>query len=310
MEPSSLAEPVSACADAPDAPDAPDTPDAGATVGAPGGMDALVTLLRGRRLVALTGAGLSTDSGIPDYRSPEALARPRTPIQGPEFRRSERVRRRYWARAVIGWERFSGAQPNAGHRALAQLEASGALADVITQNVDRLHRAAGSRRVVELHGALAEVECLGCGAIEARERVQARMLAANPGWLARHGTGREAPDGDAELPLEESDRFELAACLACAGVLKPRVVFFGENVPRAIVEDAFARVDAAGALLVVGSSLAVFSGYRFLLRAHERGVPIAVLNRGPVRGEERATIKLEAPLGEVLPRLARALVHG
>jgi NAD-dependent SIR2 family protein deacetylase len=302
-----LAEPTSACGDAIAT---RDTPEASAE------LDALVQLLRGRRLVALTGAGLSTDSGIPDYRSPEALARPRTPIQGPEFRRSERVRRRYWARAVIGWERFSGAQPNAGHRALAELEAAGVLADVITQNVDRLHRAAGSLRVVELHGALAEVECLGCGAIEPRDRVQARMLAANPDWLARHGArgaAGEAPDGDAELGLhdgDETDRFELAACLACAGALKPKVVFFGENVPRAIVEDAFARVDAAGALLVVGSSLAVFSGYRFLLRAHERGVPIAVLNRGPVRGEERATLKLEAALGEVLPRLARALVDG
>lgn len=304
MESSNQAEPTSAAGDA------SATPDVSAELGA------LVRLLRGRRLVALTGAGLSTDSGIPDYRSPEALARPRTPIQGPEFRRSERVRRRYWARAVIGWERFSGAQPNAGHRALAQLEAAGVLADVITQNVDRLHRAAGSQRVVELHGALAEVECLGCGAIEPREQVQARMLAANPGWLARYGArgaAREAPDGDAEIGLhadDETDRFELAACLACAGALKPKVVFFGENVPRAIVEDAFARVDAAGALLVVGSSLAVFSGYRFLLRAHERGLPIGVLNRGPVRGEERATLKLEAPLGEVLPRLARALLDG
>jgi NAD-dependent SIR2 family protein deacetylase len=273
-----------------------------------GAMNALVALLRGRRLVALTGAGLSTDSGIPDYRSPEALARPRTPIQGPDFRRSERVRRRYWARAVIGWERFSGAQPNAGHRALAELEAAGVLSDVITQNVDRLHHAAGSRRVIELHGALAEVECLGCGAIEPRAQVQARMLAVNPDWLAQHGAGPDAPDGDAEIAADETDRFALATCLACAGALKPKVVFFGENVARAIVEDAFARVDAAGALLVVGSSLTVFSGYRFLLRAHERGIPIAIVNHGPVRGEDRAALKLDARLGAVLPHLASALV--
>lgn len=292
MEPSNLAEPANAGSDAP---------------GATRELDALVTLLRGRRLVALTGAGLSTESGIPDYRSPEALAHARTPIQGPEFRRSERVRQRYWARAVIGWERFSGAQPNAGHRALAALEAAGVLGDVITQNVDRLHHAAGSRRVVELHGALADVECLGCGATEPRAAVQARMLAHNPGWLARCGAEQAAPDGDAEIAAELTDRFELAACLACGGALKPKVVFFGENVPRVIVEDAFARVDAAGALLVVGSSLAVFSGYRFLLRAHERGLPIAIVNRGPVRGEERAALKLEARLGEVLPRLAKAL---
>ncbi len=276
-------------------------------------LEPLLALLRGRRLVALTGAGLSTESGIPDYRSPEALARPRAPIQGPEFRRSERVRRRYWARAVLGWERFSGAAPNAGHQALARLEAAGPLRDVITQNVDRLHHAAGSRRVVELHGALAEVECLGCGALEPRAEVQARMLAANPGWLARHGAEQAAPDGDAELdPVRGEgelaiERFALAGCVACGGALKPRVVFFGENVPRAIVDDAFARVDAAEALLVIGSSLTVFSGYRFLLRAHERGVPIVILNRGPVRGEERATLKLDARLGAVLPRLADAL---
>lgn len=271
------------------------------------GVSSLFDLLRGRRVVALTGAGLSTDSGIPDYRSPERLHRPRAPIQGPEFRRSERARRRYWARAVLGWDRLRGAQPNAGHRALVRLEAAGVVTAVITQNVDRLHHAAGSARVLELHGALAEVECLGCGALEGRESVQGRMLARNPGWLAEHARVVDAPDGDAELDAARVDAFELAACLACDGPLKPKVVFFGENVARALVDEAFAEVDAAEALLVAGSSLAVFSGYRFLLRAEARGLPIAIVNRGPVRGEDRATLKLDAPLGEVLPALADAL---
>jgi NAD-dependent SIR2 family protein deacetylase len=266
----------------------------------------LVALLRGKRVLALTGAGLSTDSGIPDYRSPEALKRPRTPIQGPEFRRSERARRRYWARAVIGWERFRFARPNAGHLALARLEAAGVVTTILTQNVDHLHHDAGSTRVLELHGALAEVECLGCGAVEPREAVQARMLARNPGWLAH--ASAIAPDGDAELDGDAIDRFVPAGCDGCGGALKPKVVFFGENVARPLVERAFAALDEADALLVVGSSLAVFSGYRFLLRAADRGAPIAIVNRGPVRGEERATLKVDAPIGEVLPGLAAALI--
>jgi NAD-dependent SIR2 family protein deacetylase len=268
-------------------------------------IDDLCALARGRRIVALTGAGLSTESGIPDYRSPEALARTRRPIHGPEFIRSATVRQRYWARAVIGWERFRHAAPNAGHRALAALERHGAVAGVVTQNVDRLHEKAGSLRVIELHGALADVTCLGCGAFESRDALQARLLAQNPGWADLHASA--APDGDADLPAELVERFAVAACAECDGVLKPRVVFFGENVARPLVDAAFALVDAAELLLVVGSSLAVFSGYRFLLRAVERKIPVAIVNRGPVRGEDRATLKVEASTGATLEALAIAL---
>lgn len=268
--------------------------------------DRLVDLVRGRSVAALTGAGLSTESGIPDYRSPEALARgPKRPIHGPEFVRSEAVRRRYWARSVLGWERIRAAQPNAGHRALAALEACGAVARVVTQNVDRLHHKAGSRRVTELHGALAEVACLACGALEGRDALQVRLLALNPGWSAR--AAAIAPDGDAELAAEAVERFVVAPCAACGGVLKPRVVFFGDNVPRPTVDEAFAATDAADVLLVAGSSLAVFSGYRFLRRAVERGTPVAIVNRGPVRGEEHATVKVEASTGSTLERLAAVL---
>jgi NAD-dependent SIR2 family protein deacetylase len=275
-------------------------------VGPDAAADRLCELLRGKSVLALTGAGLSTESGIPDYRSPEALARgPRRPIHGPEFVRSEALRRRYWARSVLGWDRMRLAQPNAGHRALAALEASGAVARIVTQNVDRLHQKAGSLRVTELHGALAEVICLSCGALESRDVLQARLIALNAGWTAHAATA--APDGDAELPAESVERFVVAPCIACAGVLKPRVVFFGDNVPRATVDEAFAAVDAADVLLVVGSSLAVFSGYRFLRRAVERGTPVAIVNRGPVRGEEHAAVKVEASTGWALERLADVL---
>ncbi len=268
-------------------------------------IDRLCALLRGKSVVALTGAGLSTESGIPDYRSPEALARPRRPIHGPEFVRSEAVRRRYWARSALGWERMRRAEPNQGHRALAALERSGVVVRVITQNVDRLHRKGGSRNVTELHGALAEVECLACGALEDRDALQNRMVMLNPGWSS--GDAPSAPDGDADLPAERVERFVVPACRACGGVLKPCVVFFGHNVPRPIVDEAFGFTDAADLLLVVGSSLTVYSGYRFLRRAVERGTPVAIVNRGPVRGEEYAALKIEGSIGPTLDALARAL---
>jgi NAD-dependent deacetylase sirtuin 4 len=265
----------------------------------------LAERLRGLRVVALTGAGVSTESGIPDYRSPEALLRPRRTIHGPDFARSAQVRHRYWARAMVGWERFGRAQPGAAHHALARLEASGAIAGLITQNVDRLHHAAGSRRVIELHGALAEVVCLACGVVEERDAVQGRMRVVNGGWI--DAAARAAPDGDADLDDEVTAAFAPPLCLACEGPLKPRVVFFGDNVPRPVVDEAFAMVDEAGALLVAGTSLAVFSGYRFLRRAAERGVPIVIVNRGPVRGEEHAALKIEAGTGATLEELARRL---
>jgi NAD-dependent deacetylase sirtuin 4 len=268
----------------------------------------LAERLRGRRVVVLTGAGVSTESGIPDYRSPEALQRRRAPIPGPEFVRSAAVRRRYWARAMVGWETFRRARPGLAHVALARLEASGAVTRVITQNVDRLHHAAGSRQVIELHGALAEVVCLGCGALEDREAVQARMRESNRGWM--ESGVRVAPDGDADLDDADVARFEPPSCERCGGALKPRVVFFGENVERPVVDDAFASVDAAEVLLVCGTSLAVFSGYRFLRRAAERRLEIAIVNRGPVRGEEHAALKVEGSTGAVLAALERALGPG
>jgi NAD-dependent SIR2 family protein deacetylase len=268
-------------------------------------IDALSSLVRGKRVVALTGAGISTESGIPDYRSPEALAKPRRPIQGPEFVRSEDVRRRYWARSALGWSRMRAAEPNEGHRALAELERLGVVAHVITQNVDRLHHKSGSRNIVELHGSLAEVACLACATIEERDAVQRRIIASNPDWSAQEASA--APDGDADLASDRVERFVVPACAVCGGVLKPRVVFFGDIVPRTTVEAAFGALDAAELLLVVGSSLAVYSGYRFLRRAVERRTPIAIVNRGPVRGEEHAAVKVDAAAGATLGALVRSL---
>ncbi|WP_224368701.1 NAD-dependent protein deacetylase [Hyalangium versicolor] len=266
---------------------------------------ALAELLRGRRTVVLTGAGCSTESGIPDYRGPGTRARARNPIQHMEFLNRPEVRARYWARSLIGWPRFSAARPNAAHQALAEMERDGAVVGLITQNVDRLHHAAGSSRVIELHGALADVRCLSCGEHVARRDLQERLLALNPGFLERQAELR--PDGDAELPLEAVSTFRLADCEHCGGDLKPDVVFFGDNVPRPTVDAAFAMVEEADAMLVVGSSLAVFSGYRFVLRASERHMPIALINIGECRGAELADVLVEARAGDVLPRLASDL---
>lgn len=255
-------------------------------------------MLAGRRVVALTGAGMSTDSGIPDYRG--AGRAPRTPIQHLEFVRSSAVRQRYWARAFVGWERFAGARPNDAHHALGRLEARGIVSGVITQNVDRLHQAANSTRVIELHGALAEVRCLACGAIEERRHVQARLRELNPGFDA---VAVMAPDGDAELSGELIASFAPPGCERCGGDLKPNVVFFGDNVARPIVDAAFAMLEEAEALLVLGTSLTVFSGFRFVRRAFERSMPIAIVNLGPTRGDPYAAARLDAPLGAVLPRL-------
>jgi NAD-dependent deacetylase sirtuin 4 len=262
----------------------------------------LAALLRDRRVVALTGAGCSTESGIPDYRGPGTRERARNPVQYRAFVAEAEARQRYWARSMIGWPRFSAAEPNGGHRALAALERMGILRGLITQNVDRLHHVAGNTDVIELHGALAEVVCLGCGMLEDRASLQARLALLNPRWEA---DVELAPDGDAELVAVEG--FRVADCLACGGVLKPRVVFFGENVPRPTVDAAFAHVDAAEALLVVGTSLTVYSGLRFVRRAAERGIPVAICNLGPTRGDPLATMRVDAPLGEVLPGLVEAL---
>jgi NAD+-dependent protein deacetylase sirtuin 4 len=270
-----------------------------------GKVGALAELVAGKRLAVLTGAGCSTESGIPDYRGPSSRHRPRQPIQHREFVHSESIRRRYWARSAIGWRLMAAAQPNSGHRALAALEARGHLRGLITQNVDRLHRAAGSRQVIELHGALAEVICLVCGDLEARHRLQARLLELNPEFPRL--AFEHAPDGDAELPDELVSAFRVPGCASCGGTLKPHVVFFGGSVPRPVVERAAAIVDGADALLVVGSSLQVFSGFRFARRAAQRGLPIAIINLGPSRADDLASLVIDAPAGEVLPALAAAL---
>jgi NAD-dependent deacetylase sirtuin 4 len=269
------------------------------------GVDALASLLRDRRVVVLTGAGLSTRSGIPDYRGPETRRRARNPIRFAEYIASDEKRARYWARSMVGWERFSAARPNDGHLALRAMEEHGVIDGVITQNVDRLHHRAGSERVVELHGALAETHCLDCGAIEPRDDVQRRLRAANPSFSP--ADVELAPDGDAELPAELVARFVAPRCVRCDGTLKPNVVFFGENVRPATLAAAYALFDAADVLLVVGSSLAVFSGYRFVRRAKDRGMPVAILNLGESRGDALADLRVEGDCATLLPALASRL---
>ena len=217
---------------------------------------------------------------------------------------------RYWARSTVGWQRFSAAQPNAGHHALAALEAGGAVSGIITQNVDGLHHAAGSRRVVELHGTLGAVRCMACGQVSPRAKFQQRLIDGNRAWAASlaEGSIESAPDGDAELPAWAMESFAVPACEACGGVIKPDVVFFGENVPAETVADAWRLFDDGDVLLIAGSSLTVYSGRRFVYRAQEQGVPIGVLNLGPTRADEMAAAKVEGRLGDVLPRLAEALL--
>jgi NAD-dependent deacetylase sirtuin 4 len=268
----------------------------------------LAQLLAGRRFVTLTGAGCSTESGIPDYRG-NGRSGPRNPIQHDAFVRNVEVRRRYWARATLGWQRFTGAEPNPGHRALAALEQAGPLAGLITQNVDRLHHRAGSRQVVELHGALDDVSCLRCGGTEPRGEVHARLLRANPDWLRLAAEVDARPDGDAELPAEAVAGFHVVACRSCGGELKPDVVFFGGTVPERTLAAAWDVFDRGEALLVAGSSLTVYSGYRFVRRAAERGVPIAIVNLGPTRGDELAAVKVNVATAHALPALARCLAR-
>lgn len=264
-------------------------------------VERLAQFMRGRRWVVLTGAGVSTESGIPDYRGPETARRARNPIQYKEFVSSAEGRQRYWARSVIGWPRFRTAEPNRAHIALAMLEQRGSVVGVITQNVDRLHSRAGSRNLVELHGALAEVRCLGCGALSPRDHLQERLLELNPGWELR--PAELAPDGDAELARREVERFRVADCERCSGVLKPNVVFFGEGVPRSTVDAAWSLFEAADGLLVAGSSLVVFSGFRFVRRATQQQKPIAIVNLGETRGHAHAALALDAPVGDVFERL-------
>jgi NAD-dependent SIR2 family protein deacetylase len=269
------------------------------------GVPALADLLAAGGALVLSGAGLSTDSGIPDYRGATGSLRRHTPMTWQTFTRDPRGRHRYWARSFVGWRQIGEARPNAGHRAVAALQAAGAVGGVVTQNVDGLHQAAGARDVVELHGGLDRTVCLGCGDVADRAALDVRLRAANPGFRPE-ATEEVNPDGDVELPEEALDGFVMVDCLACGGgPLKPDVVFFGETVPRDRVDHCFGLVDQAGSLLVLGSSLTVMSGYRFVIHAAKRGIPVAIVNSGPTRGDAKADLKVDAPLGAVLPELAR-----
>ncbi len=261
----------------------------------------LERLLAGRRLLALTGAGLSTDSGIPDYRGPSSPSR--TPMTYAEFRSGPVAQQRYWARSHVGWRHLHQADPNDGHRALAALERSGRLSALITQNVDGLHEAAGSRQVVDLHGRISSVVCLDCREVTSRTELHQRLEELNPGF-GRGFSSDIAPDGDAMVGDIES--FSIVPCRSCGGVLKPDVVFFGENVPKERVELCYSLVEDAEALLVAGSSLTVMSGLRFVRRAHQRGIPIAIVNRGATRGDPLATLKVDDGCSPVLAALAAA----
>jgi NAD-dependent SIR2 family protein deacetylase len=271
------------------------------------GVVALVELLRRCRPVAvLSGAGMSTESGIPDYRGSGVDRRRRPPITYREFVRSEEGRRRYWARSAVGWRHMAAAQPNAGHLAVTALQQAGVVGPVITQNVDGLHQRAGTVGVLDLHGRLDHVVCLACGERTPREAFGVRLTADNPGFAARAAT--IAPDGDAVLSDDEVAGFRVPPCDRCGGVLKPDVVFFGESMPRERRERAARSVAGAGALLVLGSSLAVMSGYRLVLQAAAAGQPVAVVTRGPSRGDHLADVRVDAGLGEVLRAVAAEVV--
>jgi NAD-dependent SIR2 family protein deacetylase len=269
-------------------------------------VDELAALVRGGGVAVLTGAGISTESGIPDYRGPSgSQLRRHAPMTYQLFTGDPVARRRYWARSHVGWQLMRTAVPNDGHRAVAELEHHGLVTGTITQNVDGLHQAAGAARVIDLHGRLDRVVCLGCGTPEARARVRERLDAANATWSATITAVN--PDGDVDLPDEQLDGFTVVDCERCGGVLKPDVVYFGENVPAARVAAAYELVDAASALLVLGTSLTVFSGRRFVRRAAASGIPVAIVNEGPTRGDEHARLKLETPIGATMTSLLRAV---
>lgn len=250
-------------------------------------------------LVVLSGAGVSTGSGIPDYRDRNGVWKHSQPIQFGEFIGSAAARRRYWARSYIGWRRFSAAEPNPAHHALARLEDGGKVDTVITQNVDRLHSAAGNRNVIDLHGDLGKVRCMSCDRVTERGHYQAALERENPGWTAEAKHYRA--DGDAELADDAGAKFEVPGCAVCNGIQKPDVVMFGENVPRERVDEAMDAVDRADGLLVVGSSLMVFSGFRFARRAGELGKPVAIVNRGRTRADDIAGLRVDADCSQALP---------
>ncbi len=274
----------------------PDAPD----------LERLVSLVGAGGVVALTGAGISTESGIPDYRGPSgASLRRHAPMTYQAFTGDPVARRRYWARSHVGWRIMREARPNDGHRAVADLERLGLLVGTITQNVDGLHEVAGAQRVVDLHGRLDRVLCLDCGTAITRADLDARLSSVNADWRAT--VTAVNPDGDVDLPDDQLDAFTVVDCAVCGGVLKPDVVYFGENVPAARLADAFELADNARSLLVLGSSLTVYSGRRFVLRAERAGVPVAIINDGPTRGDDVAVVRLGTPLGATLRALVDSL---
>lgn len=271
------------------------------------GAQALARFLAGRRsVVVLSGAGLSTESGIPDYRGVTGSRRRSAPMTFQEFTADEANRRRYWARSHLGWQAIARARPNAGHRAVTRLVRSGLVSGVITQNVDGLHTAAGAPETIDLHGRLDRVVCLGCGDRSPRARLDERLARANPGF--RDVAATTNADGDADIPAARTSQFRTAACEACTtGTLKPDVVFFGENVPAERVHRCYDLVDSSFALLVLGSSLTVMSGLRFVRRAARNGIPVAIVNQGRTRGDSLAALRLDLPLGPALTALADRL---
>jgi NAD-dependent SIR2 family protein deacetylase len=273
------------------------TPHAGTTVA--DAVEEVIGLLRATGFVALTGAGMSTDSGIPDYRGPGSVSR--APMTFQEFVAGPEAQQRYWARAHLGWSRMGAARPNSGHHALARLERAGVCGGVITQNVDGLHEAAGSANLVALHGRIADVVCLDCRSRTAREALRREMDRLNPDWLARHRAAPARPDGDVDL--DDTASFVVPRC-SCGGALKPDVVFFGENVPKPRVERCYAMVEEAPALLVLGSSLTVMSGLRFVRHAAKRGTPVVIVNRGATRGDALATRTVHHGTSEFLGHAA------
>lgn len=257
------------------------------------------------RLFVLTGAGVSTDSGIPDYRDRNGDWKTATPIQGPAFVRNESVRKRYWARSLIGWRQFSNATPNSAHKALAALETLGFVSHLVTQNVDGLHQKAGSRSVTNLHGRLDRVVCLNCHRSQLRARLQVRLEEANPDFLSINAAS--APDGDARVEDADFESFRLVCCEDCGGVLKPDVVFYGENVPLARVAFTMDKLQSADAMLVIGSSLMVYSSFRFCLKAKEYGLPMAAINLGKTRADDLFEFRIAANGGASLQTLLSKL---
>jgi len=267
------------------------------------GLTAAAEIVGRGGVVALSGAGLSTESGIPDYRGPGgAYSRNHTPITYQLFRDNPRGRHRYWARSYIGWPLMRDKQPNAGHLSIAALEESGLVAGVITQNVDSLHHKAGSSTVIDLHGRLDTVMCMACGLRGSRDALHARIASVNAGWEG--SATRINPDGDVEIADSAVESFVMVDCTSCGGPLKPDVVYFGESVPPTRVTDSYAMVDSASSLLVLGSSLHVYSGRRFVTHAHKLGIPIIIVNQGETKADELADVRLDASLGSTLTQLS------